>query len=204
MHKKDIQHVEVAREPGGEPRWAPMLEEILAARRQPVLRRWREMILGAYAASGARILRDEPDPFANPVGAAIRDATTSLLEQLLRPGNTDAAQSLERLVRLRAVAGIGAGQAVGFVLQLKHVLREELADQLGTVGAHEELRALGERIDGFALLAFDLYVSCRERLFEIKAEEARRGRGVLERRLAREGREERDPALPSRPVPSEG
>jgi hypothetical protein len=164
-----------------------MLEEILAARRQSLLRRWRDIILGAYAPEAARLLRDGRDSFANPVGAAIREATTSVLEQLLRPGVADAAQSLERLVRLRAVAGIGAGQAVGFVLQLKRVLREELAGDLGSVGAHEELHAIDERIDGLALLAFDRYVACRERLFEIKSQEAHRSVGVLERRVARDG-----------------
>jgi hypothetical protein len=82
------------------------------------------------------------------------------------------------------------------------VLREELAGHLGSVGAHG-LHAIDD-LHRLALLAFDLYISCRERLFEIKAEEARRGRGVLERRAAREGTEERDPALAARGAPSEG
>ena len=38
----------------------------------------------------------------------------------------------------------------------------------------DELRLFEERIDELALLSFDIYMKCRERIYEIKADEARR------------------------------
>jgi len=44
-----------------------------------------------------------------------------------------------------------------------------------------DLGALDGRIDEVALLAFDLFMRCREQMFTIKADEARRRTSLLER-----------------------
>ena len=62
-----------------------------------------------------------------------------------------------------------AAQAVAFVFLLKRILRDPARD---------------ERIDALALRAFDLYMQCREKIWEIKAKQA----AGLPRRDTRGGR----------------
>jgi hypothetical protein len=84
-------------------------------------------------------------------------------------------------VRIRAVQALAADEAVGFVLLLRRIVRE----QLDPPPPAEALAALDERIDRMALLAFDLFAQCRERLREIRAGEIARRTAVLERRRVR-------------------
>jgi hypothetical protein len=61
-----------------------------------------------------------------------------------------------------------------FIFLLKKVLREELYQEIKeSTKACEELLALESRVDEMALRGFDLYTNCRERVFELRAREAK-------------------------------
>jgi hypothetical protein len=81
--------------------------------------------------------------------------------------------ALESIVRLRAVQDFTPSQAVGFVYLLREIFQEELAGR--------EPPDVQKRIDEIALRAFDLFMKCREEIYEIKAREAQRKLYVLER-----------------------
>jgi hypothetical protein len=66
-----------------------------------------------------------------------------------------------------------ASQATAFVFKLKEILRKSLADELQDVACLKELVAFESRIDQLSLLAFDVYMSCREKIYEIAANETR-------------------------------
>jgi len=51
----------------------------------------------------------------------------------------------------------------------------------GADGEPADLSILEARIDEMALLAFDVFMRCREQLYEIKVNEARRSVSVLDR-----------------------
>ena len=54
---------------------------------------------------------------------------------------------------------------------LKSILRKHLADAgSGSGGAFERF---DQQIDEMAMLAFDIFVACREKIFELKANESR-------------------------------
>ena len=57
---------------------------------------------------------------------------------------------------------------------MKNVIRQELAEEIRKENLAEELLDLEARIDGLALLAFDVYTQRREKIYEIKADEAKR------------------------------
>lgn len=139
-----------------------------------ILKQWIARTLQSYADQTSRFLLDEKDPFRNPVGHALKEGLPVLFEELA--GGMDAARitpALDSIVRIRAVQDFTASQAVAFVFLLKKIVHEELAG--------ENLAALEERIDELALLAFDLFMKCREKIYEIKANEARRRVFVMER-----------------------
>jgi len=95
------------------------LEEILAAERPHILRRWLDVVLALHAPETARFLEDERDPFANPVGEIMRQATVVLYDRLCQPTTSAACPPLEQLMRLRAVHESTPSRAVEFLLALK-------------------------------------------------------------------------------------
>lgn len=129
-----------------------------AVDRDAVLRGWLKRTLESYPEQATRFLADEKDPFRNPVGQAYREGLPVLLDEIL--GGMEAARidaALDGIVRIRAVEQRPPSEAVSFVLILKSFLPER-----------------EKRIDELALRAFDIYVQCREKLWEIRLTQARR------------------------------
>ncbi|MGE5838673.1 MAG: RsbRD N-terminal domain-containing protein, partial [Deltaproteobacteria bacterium] len=82
--------------------------------------------------------------------------------------------SLDEVVGIRAVRESTTRRPMIFVFLLKKVLREELYQELKeNAAAWEELLALESRVDEMALRGFDLYMNCREKVYEIRAKEAK-------------------------------
>ena len=128
--------------------------------RARIAREWLERTLETYPDETVRFLRGEKDRFRNPVGHALQEGLSILVEELF--GAMDRArvtQALDGILRIRAVQDFTPSQAVGFVFLLKRVVADP---------------ALEGRIDELALAAFDIYMRCREQLYEIRAKEARR------------------------------
>jgi hypothetical protein len=159
-----------------------MLREVLAAKRDAIVQAWLARTLQTYPEHTSRFLDRERDRFRNPVGHSLKEALPALFDELL--GDMDAARIaplLDGIVRIRAVQDFTAAQAVAFLFLLKKVVREALGGAApgGVTGG--EVASLEERIDEMALLAFDLFVKCRERIYEIRTNEARRRVYLLER-----------------------
>jgi hypothetical protein len=159
--------------------------DLVRGRRTAILDGWFERVRATYPEPMQALLAKTKDPFANPVGHAIRSGTAALLDGLLR-GATDAemAAVLDEIVRVRAIQDFSASRAVGFVFDLKGAVRE-VARAEGA-GEPEGLREFEDRIDAVALLAFDAYMACREQVYRLKANELRdRSRRVIDRLHAR-------------------
>jgi hypothetical protein len=172
-----------ARERGGTANGPGRLREWLAAQRQAILEAWIARTVDTYPPQAARLLREQRDPFRNPVGQVLREGLPALLEVLLGGGDLEAAlPDLDRVVRLRAVQDFTPGEAVGFLFLLKGILRDVLGATGGQLGGPPgPIEALEDRIDRLVLLGFDRYAACREQMAEIRVNEARRRLFVLER-----------------------
>jgi hypothetical protein len=85
------------------------------------------------------------------------------------------AAALDSILQIRAVQDLTPGHALEFLVQLKGILR---AEDPGPV-----LEMLDSRIDEMVLMGFDIYMKYRDRICEVKANEARRRVYVLERAL---------------------
>ena len=165
------------------------ISELLSRRRSEVLARWRELVASADPRPGLRP-RGE-DTFHDPVGTALRRATEAVYDEVAgKGGGSEEGVPLEALIRIRAVQGMSASRAVGFLLDLRRVLADVCGPELAAepAAARADLDA---RIDAVALAAFDVYVGCRERLSSVRVREtAARYHLLLERAglLATEGR----------------
>ncbi|MCL4531970.1 MAG: RsbRD N-terminal domain-containing protein [Actinobacteria bacterium] len=163
-----------------------MLSDLLQKSRATVLKRWLQLILESYPPDAAAFLLGQRDQFLNPVGYTISTEIEVLYEELL--GDMDSerlSKSLDEIVKIRAVQEFSPSQAVDFVFLLKRAIYQELGDTAASPQLHYDLLELEARIDRMALLAFDLYMQRRERIFEIRTRELRDRSGHLVNRLNR-------------------
>jgi hypothetical protein len=128
-----------------------------------IVEQWLRRILESYPPQTAQFLLQQEDPFRNPVGHNFREALTILVVEILGKMNSARVDpAIETIVRIRAVQDFTAAEAVRFVFLLREVL----------AGAEGHEPATDKRIDELALLAFDAYARCRERIAEIRGREA--------------------------------
>jgi hypothetical protein len=151
------------------------LEDLLKQKASHIRKRWLNLIIETYPADSQRFLREQKDGFANPVGTTLSRGVDTLYHELLHGMDSEKVNaSLDEIVRMRAVQDFSPARAMTFIFLLKKVLRGELAQEINeSPSAREELLALESRIDEMALRGFDLYMKCRERVFEIRAKEAK-------------------------------
>jgi hypothetical protein len=143
--------------------------------RQAIAERWLTRMLRTYPDQSARFFKESRDPFGNPVGHTYKEAAGILVDELL--GSMDVARvtaALGRIIEIRAVQDLGPGAALKFLFELKEILGDEPGPDLDVY-----LR----RIDDMALIGFETYVQCRERVCEARVNEARRSVYVLQRAM---------------------
>jgi hypothetical protein len=85
----------------------------------------------------------------------------------------DLRRALDGIIRIRTVQDFTASEAVSFVFELKNVVRKTLGDQTLERERSREFADLGSKIDQVALLAFDKYMECRDKLHEVRTNEIR-------------------------------
>ncbi len=142
---------------------------------QAIAEQWLVRILRPYPEQGARFISGSRDSFGNPVGHLYRKSSRILVDELL--GSMDAERvtaAIRCIVEIRAVLDLTPRVALAFLFDLKEVLGER---QL------PKLEMYFRRIDDIALIAFEAYVQCRERICEARVHEAQRSVSVLKRAL---------------------
>jgi len=151
-----------------------MLESLLLQRSSSVLDKWFDAVLGTYPPDTKRFLKKQKDRFANPVGTTLFKEMESLYQELLRgEDRQNSFAILDRIIRIRAVQDFSPSEAVGFLFSLKAIIRSELESEIRKNDLSEELSRLEDRVDDLVLLAFDIYMKCKEKVFEIRVNEAK-------------------------------
>lgn len=150
------------------------LQNLLLNKKAAVLQRWFQETIETYPQETSKFLKREKDPFANPVGNTISQGIEGLYDELLRGTDPiEASPFLDQIIRIRAIQDFAPSAAVRFVLSLKKAIREELKDEIRGGQISSDLVAFESRIDELALLSFDIYMGCREKLYELKSNEVK-------------------------------
>ncbi|MGD8989929.1 MAG: RsbRD N-terminal domain-containing protein [Desulfobacterales bacterium] len=150
------------------------LKGLIEKKKKDILQHWFEATLQTYAPDTVKFYKGQKDAFANPVGNTTSEGLPVILDQLLNDFDSNMIKTyLDPIIRIRAVQDFTASQATAFVLKLKEIVRQCLSDELQEASCLKELLAFESRIDQLSLLAFDLYMSCREKIYEIAANETR-------------------------------
>lgn len=151
------------------------LKQVLHEKRSDIVKYWFDSVLETYREESRGPLGKQNAQFTNPVGFNLAKGLEGLFDSILKGMMpSEVSTQLDTMIRIRAIQDFTPSQAIAFIFQLKGILRKALGEELlrdADVG--EELRSLDAAVDDLALYAFDLYVRCREKIYELKSQEAR-------------------------------
>ena len=151
-----------------------MLKELIGKKRKEILKRWFDLIVETYPSDAATLMKKNRDAFTNPVGSTILREIEILFSGLCEECDPEKMSgSLDSILKIRSVQDFSPSKAVGFVFLLKKTIGEILKGDIEKEGATEEWQTFQSKIDGMALQAFDIYVDCREKIYEIRAKQTR-------------------------------
>jgi hypothetical protein len=160
------------------------LVDLLSKKKSEIMERWRDVVFDTYAPETARFLKSQKDRFANPIAYQLNRGLNGILEVFLHGSEADQALAhLDEVLKLKALQDASPSRALAFIFVLKTVIREELAQELQDPAYAAELMELESRLDGLALLGFDVFMQRREKLYEVRVGEIKRGVSALLRRL---------------------
>jgi hypothetical protein len=154
------------------------MKNFLAEKKKTIVQQWTELVLDSYGSP--EFFKKQKNQFANPIGSTISTGLQEIYAVLADGQELGlVCKPLEDIVKIRAVQDFTPSQSISFVYLLKTIVRQELArDKKSSVG-QESLAELDNRIDQVALMAFDFYMDCRERLHQIRVNEVLSGRHAL-------------------------
>lgn len=160
-----------------------ILKDHLIKHKETILTKWFHLLLEAYPAETARHLKKTNSHFANPVGHNIFQGIEGIYEELLQEADMDKFQlSLDKILKIKAVQDVAPARAVAFLYVLKKVVRQELDNEIknGQIST-QELFEFESNIDSLALLAFNIYTQCREKIYQLRIDEIKKKYEILEK-----------------------
>ena len=149
-----------------------MIKKSILQKKDVILRNWIQSIFDTYPVETSSFLGEQKNQFSNPVGHIISDAAKNIFESILN-GNQDLEIKifLNDIIKVRAVQNFLPSEAAGFILSLKNIIREELSQEIREEIHFNEFWKIGIEIDKVALIAFDLFMEAREKIFQLRINE---------------------------------
>ena len=149
-------------------------EKLIEDKKSVILKSWMDAAINSYAPDTAAFLKGQKDPFSNPVGGTTLKGLQVLLDQLINGMDPKTVTShLDPIIRIRAVQDFTPSQATAFILTLKTVLKNTFKKELQDSQFCHDFLAFESKIDQLSLLAFDIFMQCKEKIYQIKANETR-------------------------------
>jgi hypothetical protein len=148
------------------------IESLIVGHKEAIARQWIEAALKTYPAETASFFLREKDRFANPVSGIISESLTKIIDAMASSASREVlTEHLDSAIRVRAVQAFSPSEAVSFIFSLKQIIRDVTAGKENRAAEH--YRQLDNKIDELALIGFDKYMECREKIFELRAYEVR-------------------------------
>lgn len=153
-----------------------MFKELLVAKKSVIVQKWIEQVLKTYSSETSNFLKLEKNQFSNPVGFTIRSNAEVIFNEFIAETNFEKISSaLNDIIKIRAIQDFSPSKAVAFVLLLKKIIYDELEDDLKDKDIFYEFLRMESIIDRIALMAFDLYMDCREKVNQIRINQIKSG-----------------------------
>jgi len=151
-----------------------MIKEVLAEKKLSIVGKWTDRILKTYPEGTLKFLKADRNRFSNPVGNIICNNADNIYDEIISSNDPEILRSLlTDIIKIRAVQDFTPCNAVGFIYILKKIICEELNELVSDTKFMNEFYEVNERIDRIALLAFDIYMECKEKVHRLRINEIR-------------------------------
>ena len=148
------------------------IKDLLLKKKQSILKKWFDHVMETYPQNTTGFIKGKVNSLNHPVGQAIHEGLEGIFDEIV--GDTDREKVsiyLDNIIRIRAIQDFTPSQAVSFMFLLKKVLREELQEEVRQHQMYEDIMRLESEIDDLINVSFDIFVKCREKIYELKANE---------------------------------
>jgi hypothetical protein len=164
-----------------------VLLHILENKAGHLCEQWLHQTVATYPADASRFFLDQKDQFLNPVGHTLSVELANLYGEVI--GAMDRARiqaALTNIIKIRAVQDYSPSEALAPLNLLKGIILDAVRAELVDSTAMEGFLLVERRIDELVMVAFDIYVGCREKIAELKSLEAKNSVYVLLERMNRQ------------------
>jgi hypothetical protein len=152
-----------------------MIYDILRQRREIILKEWRKSALDFYPAEAFKPAQKSVDRFGNPLVYTISTALETILDELIEGIHTAKSdEALEDVVKIRSLQSEKPSTAVDFLFGLKKIIKNQLNYTESVNANNQDIEKLYSALDELILAAFDIFMKCREKIYEIKSNEIKR------------------------------
>ncbi|MDH5657615.1 MAG: RsbRD N-terminal domain-containing protein [Spirochaetia bacterium] len=145
------------------------LYELLKKNKEKIAGTWKEKVL-QIKLNGQVIASGNTGQFTNPVHFTIANSLDTILDSLLQDKEIPD-QVLDDILRIRAVQTMPPSQAVSFLFILKELVRETAKNET----FFKDLFGFELKLDKLLARSFDIYMACREQIFNLKLTENQKG-----------------------------
>jgi hypothetical protein len=152
-----------------------LIYDILRQRREIILKEWQKSTLDFYATGAFKSAKKSVDRFGNPIVYTVSTGLETILDELIEGIHTAKSdEALEDVIKIRSLQTEKPSQTLEFLFYLKKIFKDELGGRAGEKDDFEEIEKLYTALDNLILSAFDIYMKCREKIYEIKSNEIKR------------------------------
>jgi len=150
-------------------------EVLLSEKRKDIVKQWFDAAIDAYPAESGKFFKKTSDPFANPVGNTIHRSLNNLFDEVIKieMDPTAVRNALDGIVRVQSVQEFQPSAAIGFVFSIKPSILKCVKKHHDDKAVEKYLTALDVNIEQILKTAFDLYMECRQKVFLLRANQAR-------------------------------
>lgn len=150
------------------------LKSLLTTKKEVIIGKWFNLIIDSYPPDTVHYLKNQKNPFSNPVGSTIQTAIGGIFDELLNPSDAVRVTTyLDNIIRIRAIQDFSPSDALNFLFLLKDVVRIELNKDIYEYNLFEDLLIFESQVDKLLKESFDIYMRCREKIYELGANEIR-------------------------------
>jgi len=144
------------------------INDLLSKKRKSIINKSFELTIATYPEKSQTFLREKSKQFTNPVGYSIYQAIEQIVDKIISNEPIENfILPLEEIIRIRAVQNFTPSQAVGFIFLIKKAIQDELEQELES----SQILDFLSRVDSLALVAFDIFMKYREKIYDLKSKE---------------------------------